>query len=177
VVNAHENGCINVEGMQKIYQEFLIRDWHPDDRARAAQIIGSVLADYSLVWEPDGADQDVLDVETSYLSIGGEFWVIEQAGILVGTAAYRPFARGDNAVEIRKMYLLSAARGKGLGRFLLAQLETAIAARGFTEIWVETASALKEAVQLYESSGYIPATGVETARCDRIYRKNLRSSL
>jgi putative acetyltransferase len=58
-----------------------------------------------------------------------------------------------------------------LGKYLLQQLEKAIADRGFPEIWIETASVLKEAVQLYERNGYQPATGVETKRCDRVYVK------
>jgi GNAT superfamily N-acetyltransferase len=37
------------------------------------------------------------------------------------------------AVEIRKMYLLPSARGLGLGKYLLQQLEKAIASRGFQQ--------------------------------------------
>lgn len=62
------------------------------------------------------------------------------------------------------------------GLYLLQKLEIAIASRGFQEIWIETASALAEAVKLYESSGYQLATGVETTRCDRVYVKLLRHS-
>ncbi|MHC5833730.1 MAG: GNAT family N-acetyltransferase, partial [Nostoc sp.] len=81
--------------------------------------------------------------------------------------------RGEKAVEIRKMYLLPSIRGLGLGKYLLQQLEVAIAARGFGQIWIETASVLVEAVKLYESNGYTPATKVETPRCDRVYVKSL----
>jgi putative acetyltransferase len=112
-------------------------------------------------------------VEEFYLATGGEFWTIAQIGQLVGTGAYYPVQRGEKAVEIRKMYLLPAVRGQGLGRFLLQQLEKAIAHRGFQTIWIETASVLQAAVKLYESSGYQPADGVETSRCDRIYVKTL----
>ena len=73
------------------------------------------------------------------------------------------------------MYLLPAARGHGLGRFLLGQLEQAAAARGFAEVWVETATVLKEAVRLYEKNGYEPESGVETERCDKVYRKAITS--
>jgi putative acetyltransferase len=155
------------------YRDFWIRNWQPDDRAPAASIIHSVLAEYGLGWEPSGADRDVLEVEQFYQFAGGEFWVIEHQGKLVGTGAYYPIQRGHNAVEIRKMYLLSEARGQGLGRFLLQQLEGAIAARQFDQIWIETASVLAEAANLYESNGYQAATGVETERCDRVYVKFL----
>ena len=155
------------------HREFLIRDWEPRDRTSSAQIISSVLADYGLNWEPLGADRDVLEIEQFYQATGGEFWVIERSGQLVGTGAYYPISRGENAVEIRKMYFVPEVRGQGLGRFLLKELEKTIADRGFTQIWIETASVLKEAVRLYETSGYRSATGVETERCDRAYVKHL----
>lgn len=152
---------------------YQIRSWQPGDRAAAMAIIGQVLREYSLTCEPTDSDRDAQDVEDCYWKTGGEFWVVEADGELVGTAAYRPTSRGEGAVELRKMYLLPQARGRGLGRYLLSTLESAVQQRGFTEIWLETASVLKEAVGLYEASGYEAATGVETARCDRVYRKRL----
>jgi putative acetyltransferase len=160
------------------YQQFCVRDWQPQDRSVAAAVIEQVLAEYGLDWEPEGADQDVIEVETHYLQREGRFWVVEKQiqndpVEIVGTAAYYPTARGVKSVEIRKMYLLPEARGQGLGSFLLHALEQTIAQQGYQEIWVETASVLKEAVFLYERRGYLPETGVETSRCDRIYRKLL----
>lgn len=159
--------------MQQLYQDFLIRPWEGGDRIPSAEIIRTVLAEYGLSWEPTGADRDVLEVEDFYLATGGEFWVIEKQGQQVGTAAYYPTGRGNNAVEIRKMYLLPDARGQGLGKYVLQQMEQAIAARGFQQIWIETASVLETAVKLYEGSGYQSADGVETRRCDRVYVKYL----
>jgi putative acetyltransferase len=159
--------------MKTCYRDFLIRNWQPADRQAAADLIASVLAEYNLCSEPEGADQDVWYVEDAYWAVGGEFWVVERENQLVGTAGYYPVVRGQNAVEIRKMYLIPAARGQGLGRYLLQTLEERIAQKGFDQIWVETASVLKEAVQLYERNGYHLTTGVETARCDRVYLKML----
>lgn len=159
--------------MNSRYRDFLIRDWREEDRDGAALVIRKVLEEYGLPWQPEIADRDVIEVESSYLAVGGEFWVVEQDAVIVGTAAYQPIARGKNAVEIRKMYLLPQIRGKGLGRYLLAQLENAIAIKDYQEIWIETASVLKEAVKLYEFNGYQPADGVETERCDLVYLKQL----
>ena len=157
--------------MKKYYREFLIRNWQPNDRQKAANVIGFVLAEYNLNWEPEGADKDVLEIEKFYQDIGGEFWVIEKQEKIVGTAAYYPIERGNKAVEIRKMYLLPEIRGQGLGKFLLKELEKRIAECQFQEIWIETATVLQEAVKLYESNGYQLTTGVETKRCDRVYKK------
>jgi putative acetyltransferase len=155
------------------FQSFRVRSWTPPDRWDAANIISTVLAEYGLGWEPEGADRDVLEIETYYLNTGGDFWIVEHNRNIVATAGYYPIHRGVKAVEIRKMYVLPSVRRQGLGRFLLQQLETAIAARHYQQIWIETASILTEAVKLYERNGYIPASGVETARCDRVYVKQL----
>lgn len=164
--------------MIQTYRDFLIRDWQPTDRQTAANLIAQVLAEYGLAScglaaEPGGADWDVMQVEAAYWATNGAFWVVERQGQLVGTGGYYPIERGHKAVEIRKMYLLPAARGQGLGRYLLQTLEQAIWAKGFEQIWIETATVLKEAIRLYESSGYQPRTGVETARCDCVYVKQL----
>lgn len=161
--------------MNQQYKQFQIRPWQPGDRKAASAVIESVLTEYGLNWDPLDADRDVLEVEKAYQDTGGEFWIIAQSDKIVGTAGYYPVPRGNNAVEIRKMYLLPEVRGQGLGTFILKQLEDAIASRKFSEIWIETASVLTEAVQLYERNGYQPATGVETARCDRIYVKRLQA--
>jgi putative acetyltransferase len=163
------------------YQNYTIRSWQPADRVTAARVIERALAEYGLGWEPEGADRDVIAVEEYYLDRGGEFWVVEMQGEIIGTSAYYPCLvaasppaqRNEQAVEIRKMYLTSTARGHGLGKYLLGALEREIAVRGYREIRIETASILTAAVKLYESHGYQPIADVETARCDRAYVKIL----
>lgn len=158
-----------------------IRPWEPRDRDICAKIIQEVLTEYGLAWEPETSDRDVVEVEKYYWQAGGEFWVVEKQKTVVGTGGYYPIFRGEKQAfrlhstqaEIRKMYLLPSVRGCGIGKFLLQQLEAAIAAKGFQRIWVETASVLTEAVKLYEKYGYQPATDVETPRCDRVYVKSI----
>ncbi len=160
--------------MDAKFKNFWIRDWQAGDRDEAATVVKTVLEEYGLGWEVNCSgcsDQDVVEVEKYYQRSGGEFWVVECDRKIVGTGGYYPIEHSQKAVEIRKMYLLPDARGHGLGRFLLAQLEQAAAEKGFLEVWVETATALDAAVRLYERNGYQPASGVETERCDRVYRK------
>jgi putative acetyltransferase len=155
------------------YRGYVIRSWQPCDRQDVIMLISSVLKEYGLTCEPQGTDEDAVEVETHYWKTGGEFWVVERHQTILGTAGYYPISRGNRAVEIRKMYLSPQVRGQGLGRYLLKSLETHIQRQGFQQIWIETASVLKQACRLYESADYSPATGVETPRCDRIYVKNL----
>jgi ribosomal protein S18 acetylase RimI-like enzyme len=61
--------------------------------------------------------------------------------------------------ELKRMWVDPTARGLGLGRRLLGELEREAAAAGATTLQLETNRALAEAVDLYRSSGYeeVPA--------------------
>lgn len=159
--------------MRKQYRDVWVRPWQPGDRQSVKTLVESVLTEYGMGFEPDHTDRDAIHVEDAYWKTGGEFWVAEASHRIIGTGAYHPSHRGPKAVELRKMFILPDYRGQGLGRFMLDQLEQSAAAKGFTEMWLETATVLKEAIRLYERCGYISSTGVETERCDRVYFKRL----
>jgi putative acetyltransferase len=57
-------------------------------------------------------------------------------------------------VEVKRMYVLPACRGLGLGKQLLEALEQHVHARGGRVIRLETGTAQAEALELYERSGY-----------------------
>ena len=46
--------------MRATYKDFLIRNWEKSERTSASEVIRSVLSEYGLGWEPNGADRDVL---------------------------------------------------------------------------------------------------------------------
>ncbi len=56
--------------------------------------------------------------------------------------------------EIKRMWVTPAARGLGLGRRLLTELEARAAARGVRTLRLETNHALGEAIGLYRAAGY-----------------------
>jgi ribosomal protein S18 acetylase RimI-like enzyme len=72
-----------------------------------------------------------------------------------GALKFRPGA----SAEVKRMWVSPAVRGLGLGRRLLAELETQAAAYGVRVLRLETNQALAEAVALYRSAGYreVPA--------------------
>ena len=61
--------------------------------------------------------------------------------------------------EIKRMWVARAARGLGLGRRLLSELERGAAERGVRVVRLETNRSLEEAIGLYRSAGYreVPA--------------------
>jgi len=61
---------------------------------------------------------------------------------------------GDAPAELKRMWIAPAARGLGLGRRLLSELERFAGEAGATAIRLETNQALSEAIALYRRSGY-----------------------
>jgi len=57
--------------------------------------------------------------------------------------------------EIKRMWVAESARGLGVGRRLLAELEAHAAAYGATAVRLETNRALVEAISLYRSAGFV----------------------
>jgi DNA-binding MarR family transcriptional regulator len=70
---------------------------------------------------------------------------------------------GDEPAEIKRMWIAPAARGLGLGRRLLAELEGWATSHGARTLHMETNSVLNEAISLYRSAGYaeVPAFNAE----------------
>ena len=75
-------------------------------------------------------------------------------GTPVGCGALRPLEPG--AAELKRMYVVPAARGRGISRLLLVALEAEAAARGWTTLRLETGTRQPAAVGLYTAAGYRP---------------------
>jgi DNA-binding MarR family transcriptional regulator/GNAT superfamily N-acetyltransferase len=61
---------------------------------------------------------------------------------------------GDAPTEIKRMWVAESARGLGVGRRLLAELEVQAARRGSRVLHLETNRSLTEAIRMYRSAGY-----------------------
>jgi ribosomal protein S18 acetylase RimI-like enzyme len=61
---------------------------------------------------------------------------------------------GQAPCELKRMWVAPAARGLGLGRRLLAELEARALAAGARVVRLETNRSLTEAIALYRSCGY-----------------------
>ncbi|WP_035840591.1 GNAT family N-acetyltransferase [Kitasatospora azatica] len=64
----------------------------------------------------------------------------------------------DGDAELKRMFVVEKARGRGLARLLLRHLEAAAIAAGRRRLVLETGTEQPEAVALYESEGYSPIT-------------------
>jgi DNA-binding MarR family transcriptional regulator/GNAT superfamily N-acetyltransferase len=60
----------------------------------------------------------------------------------------------DAPTEIKRMWVAESARGLGVGRRMLGELESRAAGRGSPMVRLETNKKLTEAISLYRSTGY-----------------------
>jgi DNA-binding MarR family transcriptional regulator len=82
----------------------------------------------------------------------GRFLVMRLHGEPVACGGFKRDTPG--IAYLKRMWVARAARGLGLGRRLLKELEDRAQALGYQIIRLETQKSLKEAQQLYRSSGY-----------------------
>ncbi|TDD65353.1 MarR family transcriptional regulator [Jiangella aurantiaca] len=82
-------------------------------------------------------------------------------GAPVGCGALK--LHGAEPAELKRMWVDESARGLGIGRRLLAELERHAAEHGAPAVRLETNAALTEAIALYRSAGYaeVPAFNAE----------------
>jgi DNA-binding MarR family transcriptional regulator len=83
---------------------------------------------------------------------GGTFLVMRLHGRPVGCGGFKRDA--PSVAYIKRMWVSREARGLGLGRRLLQELEDRVRAVGYRKVHLETQKSLEEAQRLYRSSGY-----------------------
>jgi GNAT superfamily N-acetyltransferase len=82
----------------------------------------------------------------------GAWVVIYDGGEPVACGGLRRL--GPETCEIKRMFVTERARGRGLGRRLLAELERRAADAGLRRVRLLTTEVLTEARELYAASGY-----------------------
>jgi GNAT superfamily N-acetyltransferase len=129
---------------------------HPD----AVRLVADVQAEYVVRYgSQDDSPVDPLEFEPPH----GSFFVGYVGEVPVATGAWRrstveAFGTAETS-EIKRMYVVAAARGRGHARRMLAHLEESARAAGARALVLETGMKQPEAIALYESSGYLPIPG------------------
>ncbi len=112
------------------------------------------------------------DPHGAFLAGGGRIFIAEQGDVAIGCCALIRMGQG---FEVSKMTVTPPARGQGLARRLLEACEIAAREAGAVRLYLETNSALKPAIALYESAGFVhlPPRPTPYARADVFMEKAL----
>jgi putative acetyltransferase len=155
------------------FSDLTIRSATNDDRERVAELVFGVLSEFGLEADPKTTDADLQDLDANYLQRGGVFEVIEdERANLLGSIGLYPVNK--TTCELRKMYFIPSARGRGLGKYLLQRAIAQARQLGFKEIVLETSSKLIAANRLYTQFGFTPVDSDHlAARADQAYKLDL----
>jgi putative acetyltransferase len=156
----------------------LIRPVGSADDAALAQLIGDVMAEYAAGGDAAREDAEVALMSQSYAGPRSVYFVVEDAGEVVGGAGIAPLAGAAFEVcELRKMYVLPAARGRGFGELLLRRCLRVARGFGYQICYLETLATMAAARHLYERAGFRPLAqrvGASGNRgCDRWFALEL----
>jgi GNAT superfamily N-acetyltransferase len=116
------------------------------------QLVTDTLREFG--FEPDPAiDPDLDDPAAAYAAL----WVALARGDVVGSVALRDL--GDRALELKRMYLRPDARGRGIGKRLLATALGHARESGTRFLRLDTSERMETARRLYEAHGFVRVPG------------------
>ena len=114
------------------------------------RLIAAALTELSARYGGSGDDTPVTAAD--FTPPNGAFLVAEdETGRLLGCAGWR--THGADA-ELKRMFTIADARGRGVARQVLAAIEDSARERGRERVILETGDKQPEAIALYEKYGY-----------------------
>ena len=141
--------------------EITIRQIQPEDNPTIASIIRGTLMEFGAARPGTVYYDESTDRLSSVFNVSrGVYYIAEQDGIMLGGAGIYPTeGLGDTTCELVKMYLLPAARGKGIGKALMNKCIEFAKENHYTQIYLETMPELSNAIKLYEKFGFKSLNG------------------
>ena len=158
-----------------VHRNFLLRPATNEDISSIKSVVFSVLREYGLKGSESGKDIDLGDIQEYYFSKNGYFGVAVELESTEIVGTFGLYQIDSSTCELRKMYLLRTARGKGWGEFILQFAITKAKELGYSRIVLETISPLKEAISLYKKHGFTEITPKEMSdRVDQAFELRLK---
>jgi GNAT superfamily N-acetyltransferase len=130
----------------------LIRRYRPEDREMVLRLHEIGLRETGTFVEGWDLDEDLLDIEDTYLNDSGEFLVGVLGGRIVAIGALRRIAPGR--AEIKRMRVDPAFQRRGFGQAILDALEERAPELGYATLHLDTTARQHAARHLYAKNGY-----------------------
>jgi putative acetyltransferase len=137
--------------------ELIIRPIAPGDSAALARAVRNTLAEFGAAKPGTAYYDEATDhlYELFSQTPRSAYFVAELNGEVLGGGGIFP-TQGlpADTVELVKLYLLPAARGRGVGKALIMHCFEAARAHGYARVYLETTDELTQAIPLYERLGF-----------------------
>lgn len=134
-----------------------IRPIAPGDNAALAHAVRHTLAEFGAAKPGTAYYDEATDhlYEVFSQTARSAYFVAELAGEVLGGGGIFPTeGLPADTVELVKLYLLPAARGRGVGRALIDHCLQAARVAGYARVYLETTEELTQAIPLYEKLGF-----------------------
>lgn len=101
-------------------------------------------------------DNELLQLPAMYGPPNGALLLATYDQDYIGCVAMR--SKGDKTCEMKRLYVLDAFKGKGLGRKLAQSIINKATEKGYDKMKLDTLTRLTPALQLYHSLGFKETT-------------------
>lgn len=130
----------------------IVRLAKANEAAAIATVLKQAFAEFEPLYTPEALAATTPTAEQIQNRWGeGPVWVGLLDDHVVGTVAAKPV---EDALYIRSMAITPQARGLGLGKLMLGQVEAFAIAHGLRRLYLSTTPFLLSAIRLYEQFGF-----------------------
>lgn len=145
--------------------------FEPEHAEGFAALVVDTLPEFGFEHDPE-LDRDLDDPGKTYAAL----WIALAGGHVVGSIALRDL--GGDAYELKRMYLRSGHRGRGVGKRLLVTALDWARANGVRVVRLDTTERMVAARRLYESEGFVRVPGEAPRQGQQrlLYELTLRTS-
>lgn len=133
-----------------------IRRIRAEDDPKVFALIHTVMPEFGACGQGFAiTDPEVVAMSKAYATPQSAYFVLADGDRVVGGGGVAPLVGANPEVcELRKMYFLPEARGRGWGRKMLETCLAEARARGFQTCYLETLTNMTEAQELYQRFGF-----------------------
>jgi putative acetyltransferase len=126
----------------------------PEDWLQARRLVEEYAASLNLDLAFQNIAHEFEHLANEYSAPTGAFVIAREHAVALGCAGVRRFADGDG--EIKRLYVVPAARGRGIGLRLARHILAEARRLGYARLLLDTLPSMQEAQALYVSLGFKP---------------------
>ena len=124
------------------------------DESPGRELLGELIAYFNEIYPGRAARPGSVTTPDEMVAPHGAFLIGYEDGEPVAIGGLRPLAQ-PGVCEIKRMYVVPAARSRGTGRALLAALEDAARAIGYERVRLDAGPEQRESKLLFARTGYV----------------------
>lgn len=133
----------------------IIRKIEKRDNPEIAKVIRDILIEHNVPKVGTAYADPQLDFMFEAYDIPkADYFVVENAGKIIGGAGIGPLPNEPEICELQKMYFLPEARGLGLGSQMMQQCLEVAKSFGYKKCYLETMPNMHAAQKLYKNAGF-----------------------